>query len=115
MANPEGQQIDFFDSGYNYASGQDGTAAQGGYGVYPADQSGNYGEYYGGGFDQSYNAAPGYGGQGPSIMNAQQNNYGYDNQMKQGSVDYASFEDEPPLLEGIIGLLNAIYNVASHR
>ena len=101
MASSEGQQMEFFDSGYAYGSGQDGSGAQGGYGGYPTDQSGNYGEYYGGGYDPSYNAAPGYGGQGPSIMNPQQNNYGFDNQMKQGSADYASFEDEPPLLEGI--------------
>ena len=100
----EGQQIEFYDSGYSYAGGP-----QGGYEGSPADQSGNYGEYYGGGYDQSYNAAPGYGGQGPSIMNPQQNNYGFDNQMKQGSTDYASFEDEPPLLEGLFGNLNAAY------
>ena len=85
------QQIDFYDSGYSY-SPQDGP----GFG-YPQDQGG---ELYSG-YDQTYNAAPGYGYQPNTMMNAQQNNYGFNEQMKQGPTDYASFEDEPPLLEGM--------------
>ena len=88
------QQIDFYDSGYSYS--QDG----GGF-SYPQDQSANYGEYYGD-YEQTYNGAPGYGNQPQNIMNPQPTTYGFNEQMRQGgSGDYASFEDEPPLLEGL--------------
>ena len=90
------QQIDFFDSGYSYG-GQDDSSS---YGYAPPDQGGNYGDYYGG-YDQSYNSAPGYGNQGPTMMTPQQNNYSFNDQMKQGPSAYTNFEDEPPLLEGI--------------
>ena len=90
----ESQQIDFYDSGYSYAP-QDGS----GFG-YPQDRSG---EYYGE-YDQTYNSAPGFSYQPTNMMNAQQNSYGFTEQIQQGPADYASFEDEPPLLEGIINL-----------
>lgn len=82
------QQIDFYDSGYSY-SPQDGQ----GFGCTQDQSRDYYGDY-----DQTYNAAPGYG----PMMNPQQNSYGYNEQIRQGSADYASFEDEPPLLEGAL-------------
>ncbi len=97
MSNTGDQQIDFFDSGYSYNSNQDNASYN------YQDQGGNFGDYSGyGGYDQSYNAAPGFGSQGPSIMTPQQQNYGFNNEMKADSNNYTSFEDEPPLLEGII-------------
>ena len=84
------QQIDFFDSGYSY-SPQDGSGVG-----YTQDQGG---EFYG--YDQTYNSAPGYNNQPNIMMGPQQSNYGFNEQMKQGPTDYASFEDEPPLLEGM--------------
>ena len=91
------QQIDFYDSGYSY-SPQDGPGF-----AYAQDQTGSYGEYYGD-YDQSYNAAPGYGQQPNNMMNQQQNSYAFNEQMRQAPTDYASFEDEPPLLEGVYWL-----------
>lgn len=92
------QQIDFFDSGYSYS--QEGA----GFG-YPQEQTGgNYGGYYGE-YDQTFNAAPGYGSPQPNMMNEQQNSYGFNEQMSQGGAEYASFEDEPPLLEGVLSVI----------
>ncbi len=96
MSNTGDQQIDFFDSGYSYSSGQQ---EQSGYNY--SEQGGNFGDYSNyGGYDQTYNAAPGFRNQGPSIMTPPQQNYGYNSNMKPDSTDYSSFEDEPPLLEG---------------
>lgn len=87
------QQIDFFDSGYSYNSNQESSA----YNYSEQGQGADYSNY--GGHD--YNSAPGYGGQAPSILTPNQQNYGYENQMKQAATsDYSNFEDEPPLLEG---------------
>lgn len=96
MSNVGDQQIDFFDSGYSY-SNQDQSGQNFNY---SEEQGGNFGDYSSyGGYDQSYNAAPGFGNQGPSIMTPQQQNFGFNSQIKPDSTDFSSFEDEPPLLE----------------
>eukprot|EP00794_Sanderia_malayensis_P007317 gene7317-8135_t len=92
------QQIDFYDSGYAYNSNQDNSTGYN-YESQGGDFGASYGGNYGGGYDQTYNAAPGFGSQGPSIMTPQQQNYTFNNQMKSTPNEYASFEDEPPLLE----------------
>ena len=83
--NNQNQQ-GFYDSGYGQPNYDYGAQQQG------------YGEY---GFDPNYGQAQGYG-QSPTIMTPQY----YTETKPNTDGTYSNFEDEPPLLEGIIYNIN---------